>query len=186
MLSAQNFSVHTILIRASSAPPGPLCPCNSLKATLNIRLTKSFVSASITGNRSIWFIGKAMATTKIHECRPLTSTALTSLPISIEPRMARPKGGMMIGSTYRCHVSYTYHITIYLIRGCYTFDCHILNHVSGFYVPRFHVTHILIRADPVYATFPNAISICGGMSPTPHHSLHRARKISCHNSRTLA
>jgi hypothetical protein len=73
--------------------PGPLCPCNSLTATLNMRLTKSFVSASIAGNRSIWFIGKAMATTKIHGCRPLTSTALTSLPISIEPRTARPKWG---------------------------------------------------------------------------------------------
>jgi hypothetical protein len=79
--------------RALSAPPGLLCPCNSQTATLNMRLTKSFVSASIAGNRSICFIGKAMATTKIHGCRPLTSTSLTSLSISIEPRTARPNGG---------------------------------------------------------------------------------------------
>jgi hypothetical protein len=92
----------------------------------------------------------------------------------------------VIGSTYRCHVSDTHNITMYLIRGCYTFGCHIITHVSGFYVPSFHVSHILILADPVQATFPNAISICDGMSPTAHHSLHRARKTSCHNSRTLA
>jgi hypothetical protein len=75
---------------------------------------------------------------------------------------------------------------MYLIRGCYNFGCHIINQVSGFYVPSFHVTHILIRSDPVHATFPNAISTCDGVSPTTHHSLHRARKISCQNSRTLA
>jgi hypothetical protein len=92
----------------------------------------------------------------------------------------------LIGSTYRCYVSGTYNISMYLIRGCYTFGCHIINHASGFYVPSFHVTHILICADPVHATFPNAISICDGMSPTTHHALHRARKISCHNSRNLA
>jgi hypothetical protein len=151
-----------------------------------MRLKKSFVSAAITGNRSILFNGKAMATTEIHGCRPLISTALTSLPISIEPRTARPKGEMMIGYTYLCHVSDTYNITMYLIRGCYTFCCHIFNHVSRFYVPNFHVTHILMRADPGHATFPNAIYTCYGMSPTTHKSLHRSRKISCQNSRTLA
>jgi hypothetical protein len=87
---------------------------------------------------------------------------------------------------YYYNVSDSCTTTTYLIRGFYTFRCRIINHVSGLYVPSFHVTHILIRVDPVHATYPSAISICDGMSPTPHHSLHRARKISCHNSRTLA
>jgi hypothetical protein len=66
--------------------------------------------------------------------------------------------------TYLCHVSDTHTPTAYLIRGCYTFRCHIINYVSGLYVPSFHVTHILIRSDPVHATYPNSIAICDGMS----------------------
>jgi hypothetical protein len=61
---------HAKLLRPYHSDPGfertprPLFPFNSLTATLSMRLTNSFVSASIAGNRSIWFIGKAMAVTK--------------------------------------------------------------------------------------------------------------------------